>query len=99
MAIVSKLVLALFAYIAYKVVAQIVYYRFLHPLSQFPGNFWGSVTRLWITYHNIKEDEPQTFRELHKQHGKAVPHSLQQSAGLTARSQDLSSVSPPPCSS
>lgn len=76
MAILSKLVLAFFAYIAYKVLYQIVYYRFLHPLSKFPGNFWGSVTRLWITYHNLKEDEPQTFRELHKEHGRAKPHSF-----------------------
>ncbi|KAL8345910.1 hypothetical protein RB598_000025 [Gaeumannomyces tritici] len=46
-------------------VAQVVRYRYLSPLSQFPGPFWGSVTRLWIAYHNVKGDEPRVFRELH----------------------------------
>lgn len=63
------------AYIGCKVLYQVVYYRFFHPLSQFPGPFWGSITRLWITYHNLKEDEPQTFRELHRKHGKISRHS------------------------
>ncbi|KAK1852226.1 cytochrome p450 [Colletotrichum chrysophilum] len=57
------------AYIAWNVVYQIVYYRFFHPLAKFPGPFWGSVTRLWITYHNIKQDECQTLQALHKKHG------------------------------
>ncbi|OJD34914.1 cytochrome p450 oxidoreductase [Diplodia corticola] len=72
MAILLTLVFAAVAYIAFKVLHQIVYYRFLHPLAKFPGNFWGSVTRLWITYHNVKEDECQTFRELHKEHGPVI---------------------------
>ncbi|KAF9638734.1 putative cytochrome p450 protein [Lasiodiplodia theobromae] len=72
MAILSKLILTAIAYITFKVLYQIVYYRFLHPLAKFPGNFWGSVTRLWITYHNVKEDECQTFRELHKEHGPVI---------------------------
>jgi hypothetical protein len=58
------------AYLGWKVLYQIVYYRFLHPLSKFPGPFWGSVTRLWITYHNVKEDECHTFRELHRKYGE-----------------------------
>ena len=70
------------AYFGWKVLYQIVYYRFFHPLSKFPGPFWGSITRLWITYHNVKEDEPQTFRELHKKHGKASHHILAHWKGL-----------------
>lgn len=96
MAILSKLILAAIAYITFKVLYQIVYYRFLHPLAKFPGNFWGSVTRLWITYHNVKEDECQTFRELHKEHGKLV--QLHPQPKLTAWPQDPSFASPPPCS-
>jgi hypothetical protein len=43
-----NLVLAVFGYFVACVVYQIVYYRYFHPLSKFPGPFWGSVTRLWI---------------------------------------------------
>jgi hypothetical protein len=43
-----NLVLAAFAYFIARVVYQIVYYRYFHPLSKFPGPFWASVTRLWI---------------------------------------------------
>lgn len=40
--------LAVTGYFVARVVYQIVYYRYFHPLSKFPGPFWGSVTRLWI---------------------------------------------------
>lgn len=43
-----NLVLVVLGYFAARVVYQIVYYRYFHPLSKFPGPFWGSVTRLWI---------------------------------------------------
>jgi hypothetical protein len=43
-----NLVLTVFGYFVARVVYQIVYYRYFHPLSKFPGPFWGSVTRLWI---------------------------------------------------
>jgi hypothetical protein len=45
---IRNLVLAVFGYFVARVVYQIVYYRYFHPLSRFPGPFWGSVTRLWI---------------------------------------------------
>jgi len=53
-------------------VYQIIYYRFFHPLSKYPGPFWGSVTRLWITYHNVKGDEPETFQALHRKYGMSA---------------------------
>ena len=43
-----NLVLTVLGYFVARVVYQIVYYRYFHPLSKFPGPFWGSVTRLWI---------------------------------------------------
>lgn len=67
--IVGGLVLLGLAHVVGSFVYQIVYYRFFHPLSRFPGPFWGSVTRLWITYHNIKGDEPETFQALHRRYG------------------------------
>lgn len=67
--IVGGLVLLGLAHVIGSFVYQIVYYRFFHPLAKFPGPFWGSVTRLWITYHNIKGDEPETFQALHRKYG------------------------------
>jgi hypothetical protein len=43
-----NVLLALLGYFVARVSYQIVYYRYLHPLSKFPGPFWASVTRLWI---------------------------------------------------
>ena len=68
----SHLALLVPAYLTWKVAYQVVYYRFFHPLAKYPGPFWGSITRLWITYHNLKEDECETFRALHEKHGKTA---------------------------
>jgi hypothetical protein len=57
------------AYIFYTWISQLIRYRFLSPLRHFPGPFCASVTRLWIAYHNIKEDECQVELALHKKHG------------------------------
>lgn len=62
--------LGLGAYVALQFLYQIVYYRFFHPLSVFPGPFWASVTRLWIAWHNLRETEVPTVRALAKQYGK-----------------------------
>lgn len=66
---ITNVILAAATYVVCLVVNQVVYYRFFHPLSKFPGTFWGSVTRLWITWHNVQADECETFRALHKEHG------------------------------
>jgi hypothetical protein len=58
------------AFIAYKIVAQIVYYRFFHPLRKFPGPFWPSVTRLWIGWHCWRQTELETIYRLHEQYGQ-----------------------------
>ncbi|KAI5201748.1 hypothetical protein AUEXF2481DRAFT_694334 [Aureobasidium subglaciale EXF-2481] len=68
----SNLVLAILGYVVTRVIYQIVYYRWFHPLSKFPGPFWASVTRLWIAYHNLKEDEPMVAFELHKKYGPVI---------------------------
>ncbi|KAK4896555.1 hypothetical protein LTR27_005473 [Elasticomyces elasticus] len=52
--------------------SQIVRYRFLSPLRHFPGPFWGSITRLWIAYHNIKGDECEHELALHRKHGPVL---------------------------
>ncbi|KAJ0114140.1 hypothetical protein J7T55_007974 [Diaporthe amygdali] len=70
--IVGGLVLLGLAHVIGSFVYQIIYYRFFHPLAKFPGPFWGSVTRLWITYHNVKGDEPETFQALHRKYGPVI---------------------------
>lgn len=55
-----------------RVLYQVIHYRFFHPLSHFPGPFWASVTRLWIAYHNLMEDECAVFLKLHKIYGMRV---------------------------
>ncbi|KAF2087657.1 flavonoid 3',5'-hydroxylase [Saccharata proteae CBS 121410] len=76
-AVLSKLTagnvfLGLVAFVVFKLLHQIIHYRFVHPLSRFPGPFWASVTRLWIAYHNLKEDECQVELDLHKKYGPVV---------------------------
>lgn len=66
----ANVVLGGIAYIVLKFIYQIVYYRFFHPLSVFPGPFWGSVTRLWIAWHNLKETELPTIYGLTKKYGR-----------------------------
>jgi hypothetical protein len=58
--------LAKFAY-------QAVYYRFFHELSKFPGPFWASATRLYITFWNLKETEHVHMLDLHREYGMAFP--------------------------
>ncbi|PLN76164.1 cytochrome protein [Aspergillus taichungensis] len=69
---VPSLILALVGYCVLRVAYQIVYYRFFHPLSVFPGPFWGSVTRLWIAWHNIRETELPAVTALTKKYGPVV---------------------------
>lgn len=69
---VGNALLVVAAYLSWSVISQVVYYRFFHPLSKFPGNFWASVTRLWIAWHNIQEDECETYQKLHEQYGKPM---------------------------
>ncbi|KAJ5627762.1 hypothetical protein N7490_009990 [Penicillium lividum] len=69
---VTNISLALVAYIVLKFIYQIVYYRFFHPLSAFPGPFWASVTRLWIAKQNLQETEYLTCYELSKKYGPVV---------------------------
>ncbi|EYE92329.1 cytochrome P450 [Aspergillus ruber CBS 135680] len=69
---VAKVILGLLAYAVLRVVYQVVYYRFFHSLSAFPGPFWGSVTRFWIAWHNLKETEVPTVHALTKKYGPVV---------------------------
>jgi hypothetical protein len=68
----TNLVLAGLGYMLCIFIYQVVNYRFFHPLAKFPGPFWASVTRLWLTYHNVKADEVGVIHALHKKLGKII---------------------------
>jgi hypothetical protein len=69
---VRNTLLAFAGYVLYSTISQIIYYRFFHPLSHFPGPFWGSVTRLWLCYHNWQQTELATCYALHKKYGPVI---------------------------
>ena len=55
--------LALAAFLVYKA----VYNRYFHPLSRYPGPFWGSVTDLYKFY--AINSIPTEGLKLHQEHG------------------------------
>lgn len=59
-------------YCLVKFLYQAVYYRFFHELSKFPGPFWASATRLYITYWNLKETEHVHMLHLHQKYGTVL---------------------------
>ncbi|KAL1845821.1 hypothetical protein Plec18167_009274 [Paecilomyces lecythidis] len=68
----GNIALLVVGYYVFRFLWQIVYYRFFHPLSKFPGPFWASVTRLWIAYYNLRGDEYRVVYDLHKRYGPVV---------------------------
>lgn len=67
---VLNVILSLFAYFLFLVTKQVITYRFFSPIKDFPGPFLGSVTRLWLAWHNAKETELASVQALHKKYGK-----------------------------
>lgn len=53
-------------------VLWILYCRFLHPLSDIPGPFFASFSRLWLAFSVIGGRAEYTQRELHKRYGPLV---------------------------
>lgn len=52
--------------------AYLVYYRYLHPLSKYPGPFWASVTDAWKAYQLSTLHLPEKLMELHQEYGEVV---------------------------
>ncbi|KAJ5578823.1 cytochrome P450 monooxygenase [Penicillium hetheringtonii] len=72
MANLTYLVLLILLFVVLQFAHQIVYYHFFHPLSVFPGPFWGGVTRLWIAWHNVRGTELAKTYALTKEYGPVV---------------------------
>ncbi|KAK8142207.1 hypothetical protein G3M48_009152 [Beauveria asiatica] len=57
------------------VLAFVVYRRWLHPLSHFPGPFIASVSGLYQTYWNFQPNFQENFTHLHEKYGPIVRYS------------------------
>lgn len=66
------LILVIVLAIAENVIAT----RYFHPLSQFPGPFFASISRLWIVYYNLLGKEYLKEYDLHKKYGIKKPPSI-----------------------
>lgn len=84
----GNIILAIFAYYLLRLIIESVYYRFFHPLSKFPGPFWASISRLWIAYHNLKEDELYLILKLHQEYGMKNLHDTESFPDLSICLQD-----------
>ena len=71
-----KFAFLLIACSIFKVLCQVIYYRFSHPPRHFPGPSWASGTRLWIAYHNIKANECEIELALQRKHGPVLRIAL-----------------------
>lgn len=67
-----NLLLVFVGYVAYSSVTQVIYYRCFHPLKDFPGPFWASVTRIWLGYHNYMQTELAACDAAHKRYGPVI---------------------------
>lgn len=68
----ANLATAVLGYILLRTTYRILHNRYFHPLSQFPGPFWASATRLWITWHNVLGQEVDVCERLHKKYGPVI---------------------------
>ncbi|OAL45725.1 cytochrome P450 [Pyrenochaeta sp. DS3sAY3a] len=67
----------------------VVYYRYFHPLSKFPGPFLASFTNVWKAYHLSTLRMPETITKLHEEYGSVVrvgPNDLSFNSGSAVTS-------------
>ena len=50
------------AILPFLLVFQVIRYRYLHPLKEYPGPFWAGVTRLWLAWHSYHGTELEACR-------------------------------------
>ncbi|EGX93792.1 Cytochrome P450 [Cordyceps militaris CM01] len=62
--------LKLLLFVVAVVVSFVVYRRWLHPLSHFPGPFMASASGLYQTYWSFRPDMPNNFIKLHEKYGR-----------------------------
>lgn len=65
-------VAAVFASFFIYLLGAIVHYRFLHPLSKYPGPFWASITNLWKFRECYTMDLPNRMCRYHEKYGEVI---------------------------
>lgn len=50
----------------------VIQQRLLHPLAQYPGPFWASITDLWQVYQFLTLRQPYNLTRLHEEYGPIV---------------------------
>ena len=50
-------------------VSHVVKNRYFHPLSKFPGPFWGSITNLYCSLMILTGESQKTEFDFHKKYG------------------------------
>ncbi|KAJ6008082.1 P450 monooxygenase [Penicillium herquei] len=69
---ITNIFLSMIGFVVIQFLYQIIYYRFFHPLKNYPGPFWASVTRLWQSWHFIQGSELEIMWQAVKQYGPVV---------------------------
>ncbi|KAL4909644.1 hypothetical protein BDW74DRAFT_165080 [Aspergillus multicolor] len=70
--LVENLWLSGVAILAFAAAAYVVYQRYLHPLSKYPGPFLASVTDLWQAHQFFTLQQPYNLTELQEKYGPVV---------------------------
>lgn len=52
--------------------SYVIYYRYLHPLSKYPGPFMASLTNFWKAYQYLTFAFHHNMLELHAKYGPVV---------------------------
>lgn len=58
------------SYLGLGLVCLLIWRRYLSPISDVPGPFLASLTRLWHSYHYVIGDHHVRLVDLHDKHGR-----------------------------
>lgn len=58
-----------------KVIADVVYKLYFHPLAKYPGPFLAKITNLYSAYHSWKGDIPIDQWRCHQKYGDKVRYA------------------------
>ncbi|OCL14612.1 cytochrome P450 [Glonium stellatum] len=64
--------LLLLALLGFTVFFYVIYYRFAHPLSKYPGPYLACLTNWWKVYHTFRLDLHEAVLLLHEKYGSVV---------------------------
>lgn len=72
----KNILIAFWGYLLFGALYQVIFYRFFHPLKDFPGPFWWSVTRLPLAWTNFWDTELDSQMKMIKKYGMSQTKTL-----------------------